>query len=198
MDVEKSPEELELMQQVSRGDERAFAALFSVYQPLLYTYVYRVTKSYELTDEIVQDVFLKIWMSRESLSNITNFKNYLFIVSRNHTINFLKKLAAEGKNKSEYIDYMKSAGDDKDPAAVHYGTLIDEAINRLPPQQQKVYLLSRHEGLKYADIARELGIAPRTVKSYMKLAIESITAFVGEKAISAAGILLSAHLMKFF
>ena len=163
--------------QVAQGDEQAFRLLFGAYHQPLALHVYRLTESAELTEEIVQDVFLKIWMSREALSQVQQFSAYLFVVSKNHTLNALRTIARERVRQRAWAQEIQAA-DTADDKQGYYYSLIDKAIQQLPPQQQKVYLLSRHERLKHREIALRMGISPETVKKYMQLAIASISDYV--------------------
>ena len=163
--------------QVAQGDEQAFRLLFGAYHQPLAIHVYRLTESAELTEEIVQDVFLKIWMSREALVEVNQFSAYLFVVSKNQALNALRKIARERVRQQAWVQENGPAetGDDRQG---YYYSLIDKAIEQLPAQQQKVYLLSRHERLKHREIAERMGISSETVKKYMQLAIASISDYV--------------------
>jgi RNA polymerase sigma-70 factor (ECF subfamily) len=74
---------------VAAGNEQAFTELFHRWQSFLATHIYRITESRELAEEIVQDVFLKIWQTRETLSEIQSFKSFLLVVSKNHALNVI-------------------------------------------------------------------------------------------------------------
>ena len=136
----------------------------------------RIAESKPLAQEIVQDVFLKIWINRASLTEVESFKAYLFVVARNHAFNCLKQLARERNRKKEWIksvlqDASYNPGDTDE---IDAGALVDAAVDLLPPQQKKVYLLSRRDGLKQEEIAKELDISLETVKKHMVLALRSI------------------------
>jgi len=163
--------------QVAQGDEQAFWLLFGAYHQQLAAHVYRLTGSMELAEEIVQDVFLKIWMSREALAEIHHFHAYLFVVSKHQSLNALRKIARERAQQRTWAKDTVVAGTVEEDSHPFYN-LIDDAIHQLPPQQQRVYLLSRHEQLRYREIAEQMGISPETVKKYMQLAIASISAYV--------------------
>lgn len=184
-------DEKELLLRVASGDEYAFRQLFIAYHQQLGVHILRVTRSAELAEEVVQDVFLKIWITREVLTKVDDFKAYLFVISKNHALNCLKKLAKERlkiKNLEEdNIRYMPIA--DMHDTNMYYN-LLDEAIDHLPPQQQKVYLLSRHNRLKYAEIAVQLKLSRETVKKYLQKATTSITDYVQAHLIALIGILL--------
>jgi len=171
--------EVDLLFQVARGDEAAFSQLFLHWHQLLAGYVLRITESRELTEEIVQDVFLKIWMSRESLTEINNFKHYLLVVSRNQAFDVLKKQLKEKLHKRDWEKNNKSTQllTDNDSEKNNL-SLIDKAIDSLPPRRKEVYLLSRHQRLTYKEIAEQLGISRESVKTHLQLASESITNFI--------------------
>lgn len=172
------PCEKELLLKVARGDEHAFNELFNAHSQHLGTHIYRITNSTELAEEVVQDVFLKIWMNRETLTTVQNFKAYLFIISKNHALNCLRKIAKE-RIHQKIIEENTLVLETADGAATDsYYRLLDKAIDHLPPQQQKVYLLSRHNRLKYDEIANHLGLSRETVKKYLQGATHSITNFV--------------------
>lgn len=167
--------------QIAEGNEDAFSKLFYRYYQQLGAFIFRITDSMPLAEEITQDVFMKIWMARESLVEVKSFKAYLFVVSKNYALNSLRTMAKERTNKMDWESASESLCALPANTEVnnhHYYSLIDTAINRLPPQQQKVYLMSRHKKFKYAEIADELQISKETVKKYIQLAVASITVFV--------------------
>jgi RNA polymerase sigma-70 factor (family 1) len=190
-----SNNERELLLLITQGDENAFRELMFAYQPLLLTYVYRLTRSESHAEEIVQDVFLKVWMGREALDVVQNFRNYLFIICRNYALDQLRKivrereLALEWENEQEHKQTVTDTETDE-----FIFTLLDEAVNQLPPQQQKVYLMARRQGLSHADIARQTGLSVLTVKKYMKLAIASVTDYIKAR-LSGVSLVLVAMLL---
>ena len=139
------------------------------------------TKSVTVTEEIIQDVFLKIWINRKDLKNVERFDNYLYIVCRNHTFNALRQTA---KKRVRALEFERHFQDDQnagsDEYTAEYITLIEQAVAALPPQQQRVYLLKREQGLKYDDIGIRLGISPETARKHLATAIKNITAHVRE------------------
>ncbi|MBB5394817.1 RNA polymerase sigma factor [Mucilaginibacter sp. AK015] len=188
------PCEKELLLRVARGDEHAFSELFNIHHQLLGTHIYRITDSVEMAEEVVQDVFLKIWMNRETLSSVQNFKAYLFVVSKNHALNCLRRLAKERIRQKTMEDNALALASEDNSGQDNYYSLLDEAIDHLPPQQQKVYLLSRHGRLKYDEIAHQMGLSRETVKKYLQGATHSITSFVQSNIDISAIIILAATL----
>jgi RNA polymerase sigma-70 factor (family 1) len=191
------PCEKELLLRVANGDEQAFSELFSAYHQLLGTHIYRITASAELAEEVVQDVFLKLWMSRETLTTVQNFRAYLFVISKNHALNCLRKVAKERLHQKTLEENALSLAPQESSGLESYYSLLDKAIDHLPPQQQKVYLLSRHNRLKYDEIANQMGLSRETVKKYLQGATHSITSFVQSNIdISAIVLLISAFFSK--
>lgn len=175
--------EKSLLQQVSTGNESAFREIFYRYADRLGAYVFRITRSREYTEEIVQDVFLKIWMSREVLAEVENFDVYLYVVSRNQALNALRKIILEREKRKEWektavpvidITYGIDTASDEDDLT----GLIDQAINQLPDQQKRVWVLSRQQRLTHREIARELALSQETVKKYIMYANQSLARFI--------------------
>jgi RNA polymerase sigma-70 factor (family 1) len=176
-------DEKAILQQIAKGDERAFRWLFNQYHHKLGSYIFKITKSHELAEEVVQDTFLKIWSNRDSLSTVANFDAYLYVISKNHALNCIKRIASERLLTTEigvatYDIQIEESDEDHER-----DLLIDEAINHLPPQQRIVYLLSRHERLKYSEIADRLSLSRETVKKYLQISTESITCYIRKKLI---------------
>jgi RNA polymerase sigma-70 factor (family 1) len=178
-------EENKLLHLIANGDEKAFGVVFKRYNDLLGSHIFRITNSHELAQEVVQDIFLKIWLNRTELIHIQNFKAYLYVLSKNHALNCLKRVAMERviiTNLSPKEDLQQDEVAEENEKYL----LFDEAIDQLPPQQRKVYLMSRHERLRYAEIASRLNISTETVKKYLQIATESISSYVRKKHIVSA------------
>lgn len=171
-----------LLRQVSEGNEAAFRELFRRYADRLGGYVLRFTRSSIHAEEIVQDVFLKLWMGREALAEVENFEVYLYVVSRNQTLNAMRKVLRQMSHRKEW-EKSQMVGVEIDPTpehdeAQHLEGLIEGAVSQLPSQQQKAWLLSRKEGLTHSQIANAMGISRETVKKYIMYANHSITHFI--------------------
>lgn len=168
--------ETELLADIARGNQRAFNELFEAYYNVLGAYVLKMTKSIEVAEEVVQDTFVKIWLQRNTLTEIKNFNNYVFILCRNQTLDHLRKKAKESAFQSELELYLQESQnvEQLDNPAEEYRALIDQAVEKLPPQAKKVYQMSRYERLKHHEIADRLGISPETVKKHIQHAVDLI------------------------
>ena len=183
--------EKELLLRVAAGDTSAFSTLFYRWHQQLAEYVLRLTRSQCMTEEIVQDAFMKIWMKKEQLPEVENFHAWLFILCRNHTFNCLRQLARNNIQQQAWIaQVIQQAQSTEEPTRESCFTLLEEAVGQLSPQQRKVYLLSRREGLKQEDIARQLRLSPHTVKRHMSLALIAIETYVRMHAPRALPILI--------
>lgn len=175
MSLNSSFDENKLLHELSQGSELAFTELYNRYKNLVYGTALKITKSKVLAEEVVQDVFLKIWQNQEKAAEITNFENYLFIISRNHIFDMIKKIARE-TNLASDITYKNIASDDTDTAIKddQYNVILNQIIEQLPPQQQKIYKMAKMEGLSHQKIGENLGISTETVKKHMAQALKFV------------------------
>lgn len=167
-------------QRIAAGDQTAFAILVSQHHKIVFSVAYRLTRSVPLSEEIVQDVFLKIWLKRESLVEILNFQAYLHTVSTNMIYSALRQQQRDVLSISdrELEDRPPAVNDTEDVVQDReYAGLLERAIRRLPERQQQTYILIKQEGMKRDDAAAVMNISPETVKSNLEQAMKSIRAF---------------------
>jgi RNA polymerase sigma-19 factor, ECF subfamily len=165
-----------LLAKIAGGDERAFRTIFDHYQRYVFTFAQKITRSDTDAEEIVQDIFFKVWFARNQLLTIDNFGAYLNRLVRNHAFNVLRHEAVVNKAKTE-LGLSSSDNDMGTQQMLDYKDtkeLLDEIVSRLPEQQRKVYLLCHFEGLKYDEAAAKLNVSPDTVHYHMKLALATI------------------------
>ena len=161
---------------LQKGDSDAFRELYNQYHQPLYHYVLRFVKSPALAEDVLQDVFLKIWEIRSRIDPELSFKAYLYRISRNSVFKLLKKIAVDENLRTQVLRQFSQSVADADLKVLwqQYEALLQAAINRLPPQRQKVFKLCREEGKSYEQVAEELGISRNTVKEHMVLAMKLI------------------------
>ena len=170
--------EKELLIAVSKGHQQAFAELFQGYHNQLGEYILLLVANDQLAKEIVQDVFVKIWLNRESLPTIKNFSGYLFILTRNYVLNCLRRQVNERKQMEAFKwDTQNQPLTEIDYLPVGYEKMMDRAIAQLPPQQLTVFHMKK-KGKTNSEIAKEMGISPESVKKYHQWAIRAIANFV--------------------
>ena len=173
--------EKELLARVAEGDEHAFRMLYDMHRKKIYALGLFLTKSETSSQELVQDVFMKIWEKRDQLREIDYFNAWLRTVARNTAVNYLRARAMEklGLARMSTLPEEDRRFTENEAADREYAQLLRAAIDRLPTQQQKVYILHRQQGLPHEKIAEQLDISVFTSKKYMKLALRSIRKFLG-------------------
>ena len=163
---------------IKEGDEHFFNLLFSKYRNQLFGYLYKVTKSKELAEEIVLDVFLKLWHGREAITEIQNFEGFLYKVAHNKAIDFFRAAKRSAALQHTLWEAMAEApaDDSADNRLLLKNTdaLIKEAINQLSPQRKKVFELRHYEDLSYAEIATTLNLSSNTVRNHLAASLQFI------------------------
>lgn len=146
-------------------DEKAFREIYQAYHSKLYYFSLKFTKSTYCSEEIVQEVFIKIWENRKRIKPGLSFQSYIFTATRNAIINFLKKAAYDEKMKQEihYISDIQGIFSQEE-TATEYEVILRQAIDQLPPRRQKIYRMAKLEGASYEKIAFDLCIAKNTVR----------------------------------
>lgn len=161
---------------IAAGDQHAFCTLFDHYQKYVFAFSLKLTRSEEIAEEVVQEIFMKIWDGRDKLKSIENFGAYLNRLVRNHSFNILRQEASHAR-ANQKIGLSLSEGDDSTQQQLDYreiSRILNEVIEHLPAQQKMVYTLCHQEGLKYEEAALKLNISASTVHYHMKLALSAI------------------------
>lgn len=160
--------------------QQLFNELFREHEQKLYVFVVKVLRSDAQAQDIVQDVFLKLWTIREQLHEIENMDAFLYRLTENKVYDHLRAAATREKTRQELWQRIRNAGDTTPDLleTKEYHTLIQQAIHQLPPQRKTIYLLSKQEGLKQQQIAAALQISPHTVRNHLAEAFRSIRNYV--------------------
>jgi RNA polymerase sigma-70 factor (ECF subfamily) len=160
--------------------QQLFNELFREHEQKLYVFVVKVLRSDAQAQDIVQDVFLKLWTIREQLHEIENMDAFLYRLTENKVYDHLRAAATREKTRQELWQRIRNAGDTTPDLleTKEYHTLIQQAIHQLSPQRKTIYLLSKQEGLKQQQIAAALQISPHTVRNHLAEAFRSIRNYV--------------------
>ncbi len=170
-----------LLLQVAAGDEQAFRALTHQYSGLVFKFIYQHLNDRQQAEEIVQDIFVKLWLTRETLAQIDSFRAFLLIVCRNHAFNAIKKIIRERNKEWEWSQDLQQNNEEDTLQKEQLFLLIEEAVEQLPPQQQKAWKLCRQGGLKYEQAANEMQVSRDAVKKYLQYANNAIKKYVSGK-----------------
>lgn len=171
-----SYDEAALIEAVKQGDTDAFIHLYNRYHAGLYTYIVRFIKVPELAEDVLQEVFIKLWTVRERVKPELSLQAYLYRISRNKVFKLLKKISSDQELKLKVITEIDLSLNDTDNKARwnQYQQMLQSAIDALPPQRQKVFRLCREQGKTHKEVAIQLNISPNTVKEHMILATKSV------------------------
>lgn len=160
---------------LAQGSEYAFTQLFDHYRARIFSVALRFLKSRELAEEVVQEVFLKVWARRDEMVKVLNFEGYLFTMTRNEVFDRIKDIAKETTAKREFAYGIRQVNDaDHSLIEKQYEDLLQDAVDQLPPQQKQIFQLAKTEGLSHQAIAEQLDISRLTVKTHMAKALQTI------------------------
>ncbi len=174
-----------LLTKIASGSDAAAAASFQVifdrYRKRIYSTAMHLTRSETMSEDIVQEVFSKVWEKRSSLNEINYFNTWLRTVTKNACIDALRTLTVErlalgriGERQAQREREAEEVTVSNELLDKEYKRMLDKALDSLSAQQRKIWQLSREEGLTYEQIGKLMGIEAMTVKSYMKTALRKI------------------------
>jgi RNA polymerase sigma-70 factor (family 1) len=162
-----------LLKAVAAGDMQAYQRLFECYWDLVYSIGLSLTKSPEQAKDLAQDIFLKIWDKKEKLSEVRDFRSYLYTIAKHRVHDQIRSKIFHASNREfleSYFNYAESS-----PQQLlerkEMKEVLDAAIDKLPEQQRRVINLRRWEGLSHQEIAIKLNISPLSSKTYMVRAL---------------------------
>lgn len=168
--------ERELLSKIAERDQRAFKILYDTFSPKVYAHAFHLLHTGELAEEMVQEVFFKIWRMELGLLEINNLDAYLKTMTRNRCLNMIRRLVLDGKADKIITQNYVEQHNETEEAIILKDTrhLINRALDLLPPQQKEVYRLCHMEGLKYEEVANKLNISVNTVQTHMSRALKSL------------------------
>ena len=167
----------ELLVQIAASNENAFRQLFNTHVKKLTYFAFSLVKSKESSQEIVDEVFIRLWKNRENAADIKNIKVYLYTAVKNASLNYISRKAFEQITEPfESIDILinDDQAPDKQMITMELFNKIHEAVNSLPPRCKMIFKLVREDGLKYKEVAHILNISPSTVDAQMVIAAKQI------------------------
>lgn len=160
-----------LIDRIKNGCGKSFRNLYELYVSDLYRFIYQYVKSADITGEIVQDAFIRLWMHRQHLDPAKSVKSYLFTISYRQ---LLKELRRQTKNPlmRDYVEFMDSLAEESRVAYDYdlYVKTLRMAIEELSPRQKEIWQLSREDGLSSSEIAAMLSISDQVVRNQLSAA----------------------------
>lgn len=180
-------DEAKLVQALKNGDIAAFDKLFSGYGSRLYHFSIGYLKLKEEAEEVVQEVFLRVWRNRSELKPELSFKSYLFTIAYHLILEYFEKINRRLEFKHQIIEESFNFTDDMEDR-LNYRLLlekVDRLIVQLPLRQREILLKRKKGGISVKDIANELKISPKTVENHLTEALKNIKKGLGEEDISS-------------
>lgn len=176
MPAENLHNERELLIRIADGDEAAFAEVFHYYTARLHLHVTSIVRSTSVTEEIIQETFLRVWLNRDQLPDIQHPRSWIFAIASNICFNHLRSQLRTEK----HLRVLAGSGSDVAPEAPaitelkEIRTAIHDAVDHLSGQRRLIWQLYRDQGLKQAEIATQLNISVSTVKNTIAQSLEII------------------------
>jgi RNA polymerase sigma-70 factor (family 1) len=192
MNVLEIEESKDLLLKLRQGNEPAFNAVYMMYAKTLYKRIYSIVKDTAVTEELLQDLFLKIWQKREQIDPDLSFKSYLYKVANNLVYDYMRKVACDKRllaalliNSVDYYLHTEEAYSAKET-----NLILNEAINKLSPQQKQVFTLCKIEGKSYKEASQIMGITTDTVNSHIVKSSRYIRSYLKENLELTVAILI--------
>ncbi|HET9503181.1 MAG TPA: RNA polymerase sigma-70 factor [Hymenobacter sp.] len=191
MEIVRDFSESDLLRRLKQDDERAFDALFRHYSALVYRFAFSYLKSRPAAEEIVQECFIKIWEKRAQLRDDVPLKGYLFTTAHHAVLNELRRDQHHLRLHGEVAAAAGPASVANEAEYQEMEALYQAALNRLPPKQREVFVLSRQLGLSYPEIAARQGVSVKTVEAHIMQALKTMRNYFRLHGGGVLGILLT-------
>lgn len=179
-------EEGKLISLLQEDSEYAFQLIYDKHRNRIYKTAIKFLKSPIIAQDVVQDVFLKLWFERASIDASKPLEAWLYTVAKNNILNKLRKIANDWKAIDNFSTHLLVKENESENKIIEgeYKKSLDLALSSLSDQQKTVFILSRYEKLTYQEIGQKMGISPLTVKTHLSRALHSI-----RKQFESSGIL---------
>ncbi|GEP98904.1 RNA polymerase sigma factor [Chitinophaga cymbidii] len=176
----QSYDEHALLSRIAEGDEKAFTVLFDLYLGKLKPFVEKLSPSPADAREIVQETFIRLWLNRDKLPQVTNIGGYIFRIAANQYHMAVRRALLQDKTLDGFKTTIHHSANptERTVRLNELQRLINEAVQRLPEKRRQIFRLSRNEGMTIAEIARALGLSPKTVKNTLFTALANIREYL--------------------
>ncbi|MCD0487568.1 RNA polymerase sigma-70 factor [Pedobacter sp. MC2016-14] len=184
--------EADVLKKIISGDRKAFSSLYQQHLSELYNYIYLFTKSRESSEEIVQDIFVKIWEKKENLQYITSFKPYLFKSAKNLLLDEIRRNAVKAKAINALKPDSEDSNERTDEPLIYkqHMKIAEEAIAMLPEKRRAIFLMRTREELSLDEIAAKLNISKSVVKKQLYAGISFVRQYMHRNEILSFFMLL--------
>lgn len=177
---ENFEDEREWLSSLKNGDRSAFNAIYKFYSNRIYNRILGMVKLPEVTDELVQDIFLKVWEKREDINESLSFQAWIYRIAENVVYDYYRKLALDLKMRNHMLETYAELYNQTEDYILNKerNQLLSQALTQLPPQRQIIFKLCRIEGRSYEEAASILNISTSTVSNQLVKATKNIKDYV--------------------
>lgn len=197
MSTPQDTSEKELLIHLKEGSTASFEKLYTIYKHKLSINILKLVKDEEITQDIVQELFIKVWNNRGIIDVERSFKSYLYKIAKNLVIDTFRSSARDKKLEEKMLKtcavrytHIEEEIEQKEDLE-----LLQKVINSLPPQRKLVYTLCKIEGKSYKEVGEELGISIHTVNDHIKKANSSIKSYLQQSDRLLSGLICYTILM---
>jgi len=175
----------EIIRRLKRDDKVALDELFGYYYPRLYQFSKSILKIDNEIDDILQEVFVKIWLNRQKIGNAETFNAYIFTITKNEVLNLIRKNLRDHTFRDQL--FLRSVAEEYQPEnQLEFEEIkagIDQIVAKLPEKRQQIFILSRTNGLSNKEISAQLNISEKTIEDHITHAIKQIKRSMKEMGI---------------
>ncbi|MDQ1089811.1 MULTISPECIES: RNA polymerase sigma factor [unclassified Siphonobacter] len=182
--MQSSYTELESLVALSQDKVEAFDFLYHLYKQPVYGNIFKIVKQEDLAEDLLQEVFITLWENRHSLQLDRPVAGWLFVVSHNKALSFLKKKLKEALVVSSSEEFTEQASPEETLDEEEYSlqlSMIKEAVDQLPNRKREVFHQLRFEGKTTEEVAENLGISVQSVRDYLKQATRQVRTHIQER-----------------
>ncbi len=165
-----------IVKDLRKGDKQALDEIYKFFYPKLYVFAKSFLKVEDDINDILQDVFVKLWLSREKIGKVETFNSYLFTIAKNVIVSYFREKSKDQKFEARVKEILVSAENEYNDE-LEYKDLkqnLESIIDQLPDKRKQIFKLSREEGLSNKEIAEKLDISVKTVEDHMRHALRFI------------------------
>ncbi|HEY8916088.1 MAG TPA: RNA polymerase sigma-70 factor [Chitinophaga sp.] len=172
--------EKELLVRIAEGDEAAFSILFEAYLERLKPFIEKLTTSPDDTREIIQETFVRIWLSRDKLQHVEQPAAYIFRIAANQYHMYIRRRLSQERAVSGYEETVPQSSNTTENTLRlnELQRLVQDAVSRLPEKRRLIFQMSRNEGMSVREIATALDLSPKTVKNTLFAALTNIRQYL--------------------
>lgn len=163
-------EEKEWLIALIQGDKKAFELFYGFYRPQLYGYVFKLVRSHEVSQEIFQDIFIRLWKQREQIDPEQSIRSYLYTIAQNLVYDYYKKVASDRNKLETFKLYYATASENNIEELLAFKEVrehLDTILAIIPEKCRQVYVLCKLEGRSYQEVANLLNISISTVNNHI-------------------------------